>query len=71
MRFTEIDILGVYISPMVPMLLGAWLLLVVLRRVDDHFLLLSRRIWHPALFWFAIFLMLLSSIVLLVAARAG
>ena len=69
MRFTEIDILGVYIPPMVPMLIAAWLLLVVLRRVDDHFLLLSQRVWHPALFWFAVYLTLLSSIVLVVAAR--
>jgi hypothetical protein len=66
MRFTEIDLLGVYIPPMVPMMIGAWLLLVLLRRVGDRFFL-SHHVWHPALFWFAVYLTLLSTIVQLVA----
>ena len=67
MRFTEINLFGVYVAPMSVMMIGAWLMLVPLRRVADHFGLLQR-VWHPALFWFAIYMMLLSAIVL-VAGR--
>jgi protein AaeX len=68
MRFTEIDILGVYVAPMSLMMVAAWLALVVLRRVADHFGLLQR-VWHPALFVFAVYMIILSAIVLVIARR--
>jgi protein AaeX len=64
-RFTEIDLFGVYVAPMSMMLITAWLVLVPLRRVASHFGL-WRFVWHPALFEFAIYVIVLSSIVLLV-----
>jgi len=67
MRFTEVDLFGVYVAPIFVMLIGAWLMLVLLRRVADR-LGLSQRVWHPALFEFAIYMMLLSAIVLFVAS---
>jgi hypothetical protein len=48
------------------MMLAAWLVLIALRRVADHFGLL-RHVWHPALFVFASYMIVLSSIVLVVA----
>jgi hypothetical protein len=48
------------------MMVGAWLVLIALRRGADHFGLL-RHVWHPALFVFAVYLIVLSCIVLLVA----
>ncbi|HEX9466541.1 MAG TPA: DUF1656 domain-containing protein [Alphaproteobacteria bacterium] len=66
MSFTEIDLFGVYVAPMSLMLVAAWLVLLPLRRFADHFGLL-RQVWHPALFWFAVYTFLLSAIVLLVA----
>ena len=66
MSFTEIDLFGVYVAPMSVMMVAAWLVLVPLRRVADHFGLV-RRVWHPALFWLAVYMMLLSAIVLLLA----
>jgi len=66
MSFTEIDLFGVYVAPMSVMMIGAWLVLMPLRRIADHFGL-ARQIWHPALFWLAVYMMLLSAIVLLVA----
>lgn len=68
MRFVEIDLFGVYVAPIAPMMLVAWMIIVVLRRVADHFGLL-RRVWHPALFMFATYLVVLGSIVLLLASR--
>jgi hypothetical protein len=41
-------------------------MLVVMRRVADRHGLL-RQVWHPALFWFAVYMILLSAIVLVVA----
>ena len=69
MRFTEIDILGVYVAPISLMMAAAWVILIVLRRVADRFGLLQR-VWHPALFVFAVYMIILSSIVLILARRA-
>jgi len=48
------------------MTVAAWLVLVALRRVADHLGLL-RQVWHPALFVFAVYMIILSTIVLIVA----
>ena len=69
MRFTEIDLFGVYVAPISVMTVAAWLVTIVLRRVAGRFGLL-RNIWHPALFVFAVYLIVLSSTVLIVARRA-
>ena len=65
MRFTEINLFGVYVAPISVMMVVAWFVLIALRRVADHFGLL-RRVWHPALFVFASYMIVLSSIVHLV-----
>lgn len=67
MRFTEINLFGVYVAPMSVMMVGAWFVTVALRRLVSRFGLLSY-VWHPALFVFAVYLIVLSSMTL-VAAR--
>jgi protein AaeX len=67
MNFAEVNLFGVYVAPISVMMAAAWLVLIALRRVADHFGLL-RHVWHPALFVFAVYMIVLSSIVL-VAAR--
>ena len=69
MRFTEFDLFGVYVAPIAPMFIAAWLLLIPVRRLAEHFGLL-RYVWHPALCVFALYAILLSAIVLL-AGRIG
>jgi protein AaeX len=44
----------------------AWVAYVVVRRVGDRFGL-SQRVWHPALFELALYVMIVSSIVLVIA----
>jgi hypothetical protein len=66
MRFAEVDLFGVYVAPVSVMMAAAWLVLIALRRVADRFGLL-RHVWHPALFVFAFYMIVLSSIVLIVA----
>jgi hypothetical protein len=66
MNFIELNLFGVYVAPISLMLVAAWLILIPLRRGADHFGLL-RHVWHPALFVFAVYLIVLSCIVLLVA----
>jgi protein AaeX len=65
-RFIEIDLLGVYVAPVSVMLVLAWVITIALRRVAARFGLL-RHVWHPALFVFAVYMLVLSSIVLAVA----
>ena len=48
------------------MMLAAWIVLIALRRMANHFGLL-RRVWSPALFVLAVYTIVLSSIVLIVA----
>ena len=66
MNFTEINLLGVFVAPISLMMAAAWLVLITLRRSADHFGLL-RHVWHPALLVFAVYLIVLSSIVLIAA----
>jgi hypothetical protein len=66
MNFAEVDLFGVYVAPISVMMVAAWLVLIALRRVADHFGLL-RHVWHPALFVFACYMITLSSIVLVIA----
>jgi protein AaeX len=66
MSFTEVNLFGVYVAPISVMMVAAWLVLTTLRRMADRFGLL-RLVWHPALFVFAFYVIILSSIVLIVA----
>jgi hypothetical protein len=66
MNFTDVNLFGVYVAPISVMMVVAWVILIPLRRAANHFGLL-RYVWHPALFVFAVYMMLLSSIVLIVA----
>jgi hypothetical protein len=66
MRFVEIDLFGVYVAPMSLMLLAAWVATIALRQVAARYGLL-RHVWHPALFVFAVYMIVLSSIVFIVA----
>ena len=66
MRFVEVDLFGVYVAPMSVMLVAAWVITIALRRIAVQFGLL-RHVWHPALFVLSVYLIVLSSIVLIVA----
>ena len=68
MRFIDIDLYGVYVAPISLFMVAAWLV-IALRRVAGRFGLL-RYVWHPALFVFAVYMIVLSSTVLLVAKHA-
>jgi hypothetical protein len=66
MSFAEVDLFGVYVAPISLMMVAAWLVLIALRRVADHYALL-RHVWHPGLFALSVYMIILSSIVLLIA----
>jgi protein AaeX len=68
LRFTEINLFGVYVAPISLMMAMAWLIVIGLRWVAARFGLL-RYVWHPALFVLAVYMMVLSSIVLFIAVR--
>ena len=63
MRFTEINLSGVYVAPMSVMMVAAWFVTIWLRRSAARFGLL-RYVWHPSLFVFAVYMIVLSSMVL-------
>jgi hypothetical protein len=66
MSFTEVDLFGVYVAPISMLMVAVWLVTIILRRIASRFGLL-RYVWHPALFVFAVYLIVLSSLILLVA----
>jgi hypothetical protein len=68
-KFSEIDMFGVYVAPISVMMVAAWFVTVGLRRIAARYGLL-RHAWHPALFVFAVYVIVLSSIVL-AGARWG
>jgi hypothetical protein len=65
MRFTEINLFGVYVAPISAMMVAAWVILLPLRRLANHFALLQH-VWHPVLVEFAVYIIVLSSLVFLV-----
>jgi hypothetical protein len=69
MNYAEVNLFGVYIAPIAPMIVAAWLMLVPFPRLAGRLGLL-RHVWHPALFLFCVYVMLLSMVVLL-AGRTG
>jgi hypothetical protein len=66
MRFTEIDLFGVYVAPISLMMIGAWFVTIALRRLASRSGLLQH-VWHPALFVFAVYVIVLSSWIVIVA----
>jgi protein AaeX len=66
LKFVEIDLLGVYVSPMALLILAAWVVTVALRLVASRFGLLTN-VWHPALFVFAVYMIVLSCMTLILA----
>ena len=66
MRFANIDLFGVYVAPMSLMIVAAWIVTIALRRIAGRFGLLLH-VWHPALFVFAVYMIVLSTITLAVA----
>ncbi len=66
MRFTEVNLFGVYVAPISAIMVAAWFVTIWLRWGAARFGLL-RYVWHPSLFVFAVYMIVLSSMVLLVA----
>jgi protein AaeX len=66
LKFVEVNVLGVYVAPISVMMVAAWFVTVVLRRIAGRFGLLAY-VWHPALFVFAVYIIVLSAIVLVIA----
>jgi hypothetical protein len=65
-KFVEINLLGVYVAPISLLMIAAWLVTIASRRIASRFGLL-RYVWHPALFVFAVYIIVLSSMVLIIA----
>jgi hypothetical protein len=68
-RLAEINVFGVYLAPISVQMIAVWLIVLALRAVASRFDLL-RYVWHPALFVFSVYIILLSSWVLAVARSA-
>ena len=68
MKLAEINMLGVYVAPISLMMAATWLVTIVLRGAAGRFGLL-RYVWHPALFSFSVYIIILSSWVLIATRR--
>ena len=66
MRLAEINMFGVYVAPISMMMVATWLVTTALRGFAGRFDLLQY-VWHPALFVFSVYIIILSSWVLIVA----
>ena len=63
MKLSEIDLFGVYVAPLSVIMVVAWLLLLLVRRAVIY-TGLAHYVWHPALCSLAVYVVLVSSIVL-------
>lgn len=67
MRFAEFNLFGVYVAPISVIMFAAWFVTIWLRWGAARFGLLRRYVWHPSLFVLSVYVIVLSSIVLLAA----
>ena len=70
MSFTEVNLFGVYVAPISVMMVVAWVITIALRRIATRFGLLQY-VWHPALFVFAVYIIVLSSWTLIIARSSS
>jgi len=64
--FAEVDLFGVYVAPMSLLMIVAWLVTVAVRRLLVRTGMLAW-VWHPALFVFALYVVVLASLTLVTA----
>ena len=60
MSFAEVNLFGVYVAPISITMVAAWLVTIALGRIANRFGLF-RYIWHPNLFVFAVYIIVLSA----------
>jgi hypothetical protein len=65
MKLYEINLFGIYVAPIAVLMVLAWVFLIGLRRIAARTGVL-RYVWHPALFALAVYVIVLSSLVLAV-----
>jgi len=65
--FVETNVFGVYVAPIVPMMIVALIITLALRWLALA-LGLFRWIWHPALFEFSVYLIVLTAVVVTAGA---
>jgi protein AaeX len=68
--FAEVNLFGVYVAPISITMVAAWLVTIMLLRVASRFGLL-RYAWHPNLFVFAIYIIVLSAWILVASWRVS
>lgn len=62
--YREIDIFGVYVAPFVVMMVIAWAVTIPLGLLGA-WLRIQERVWHPGLFNLSVYLIALSTIVII------
>ena len=67
MSYSSVNVFGVYVAPIAAILPVAWVATIAFRHAANRFGLL-RWVWHPALFVFCVFLVILSAMVLAAGA---
>jgi hypothetical protein len=60
---TDLNLVGVYVAPFVPMAIVSALITLVLLRIADRFGI-TRHVWHPPLFDSAVYVIVLSLVVI-------
>jgi hypothetical protein len=68
--FAEVNLFGVYVAPISITMVAAWLVTIMLLHVANRFGLL-RYAWHPNLFVFAIYIIVLSAWILVASWRVS
>jgi hypothetical protein len=70
MNLADVDLFGVYVAPMSVLMVAAWFVTLVLRQVASRSGLL-RHVWHPGLFVFGLYIIVLSSWFLIVVRSSS
>jgi hypothetical protein len=66
MKLYEFNLFGVLVAPIAVLMVLSWGILIGLRRLAMHVGVLQR-VWHPALFALAIYVIVLSALVIAIS----
>jgi hypothetical protein len=66
MSLAEVNLFGVYVAPISLIMVASWLVTIALRWIATRSGLLQY-VWHPALFVFAVYIIVLSSWILIIS----
>lgn len=65
--YEELNVFGIYVAPIVLMILLAWIVALPIHVISDRYGL-TKRVWHRGVFYLSVYISVLSIIIIIFGA---